>query len=114
MTTEVLQPEDLSNHAPNSDQMGRRGLGITGKEVEERLFDGGRASLLAVHRAVRPDSMASSLTIMPYMMHAGRSQIAADALYALLSKPPKIEARPRPTGKPAQMTVSGVCILTIS
>src|SRR6202011_1530968 len=41
VTTEVLQPEDLSNHAPQLRiKWDGAALGITGKDVEERLLNG--------------------------------------------------------------------------
>jgi hypothetical protein len=47
--------------------------------------------------------MSSSVTIMPYMMMPGDSKIVADALYALISKPPKFTNPPVPSGNPANI-----------
>jgi hypothetical protein len=104
VTTAVLQPEDLSNHAPMLEiKWDGDKVGITGREVEKLMMDGKPRIAVGGSSGMRPDSMASSLTIMPYMMMAEDHKIAADALYALLSKPPKIEARPRPSGEPSQI-----------
>jgi uncharacterized pyridoxal phosphate-dependent enzyme len=104
VTTAVLQPEDLSNHAPMLEiKWDGDKVGITGREVEKLMLDGKPRIAVGGSSGMRPDSMASSLTIMPYMMMPEDHKIAADALYALLSKPPKIEPRPRPSGEPAQI-----------
>ncbi len=47
--------------------------------------------------------MTSSLTIMPYMMMPDDHKIAAGSIYALLSKPPKIETPQKPQGTPASV-----------
>jgi hypothetical protein len=100
VTTEIIQPVDLSNQAPEL-RMHWDGaaLGITGKEVEDILAKGRPRVFVAGSTGVRPDSMASSLTIMPYMMQPDDHKIAAQALYAVLSKPPKIETPQRPQGE---------------
>ncbi len=107
VTTEVLQPEDLSNHAPQLRiKWDGAALGITGKEVEERLLNGKPRIAVGGSSGVRPDSMKSSLTIMPYMMQPDDHKIAAPAIYALLSKPPQIPTPVRPSGTPAQVAGS--------
>jgi uncharacterized pyridoxal phosphate-dependent enzyme len=104
VTTEILQPEDLSNHAPQLRiRWDGAALGITGKEVEERLLNGKPRIVVGGTSGTRPDNMASSLTIMPYMMMAEDHKIAAQAIHALLSKPPKIENPVRPSGAAAQL-----------
>ena len=107
VTTEILQPEDLSNHAPQLRiKWDGAALGITGKEVEERLLNGRPRIAVAGSSGVRPDNMASSLTIMPYMMQPEDHKIASQAIHALLSKPPNIATPVRPTGSPAQLAGS--------
>ncbi len=102
VTTEVVQPNDLSNHAPQLRiKWDGAALGITGKEVEDLLGKGRPRILVGGSAGVRPDSMASSITIMPYMMQPEDYKIAAQALYAVLSKPPKIEVPERPSGEPS-------------
>lgn len=97
VTTEVHQPEDLSNHAPTLQiHWDGAARGITGKEVEKLLWDGSPRIAVGGSTGVRPDAMRSSLTIMPYMMMPDDHKIAADAIFALLSKPPKIDNPPPP------------------
>ncbi len=104
VTTEVLQPEDLSNHSPMLQiKWDGAKVGITGGEVEKLLWDGTPRIAVGGSSGMRPDSMASSLVIMPYMMMPEDHKIAAEAVHALLSKPPKIEAPVRPSGPPAQI-----------
>lgn len=102
VTTEVTQPEDLSNHAPVLHiRWDATKVGITGKEVEEVLGKGRPRVFVAGSMGVRPDNMASSVSIMPYMMQPGDYKIAGEALYAALSRPPKFEAPVLPQGEPA-------------
>jgi uncharacterized pyridoxal phosphate-dependent enzyme len=102
VTTEVTQPEDLSNHAPVLHvRWDAAKVGITGKEVEDVLGKGRPRVFVAGSSGVRPDNMASSVSIMPYMMQPGDHKIAADALYAVLTRPPKFEAPVRPQGEPS-------------
>lgn len=102
VTTEILKPEDLSNYAPMLRiKWDGAALGITGKEVEEILAKGRPRILIGGSNGVRPDNMASSVTIMPYMMMPDDYKIAAHALHAVLSKPPKIENPVRPSGEPS-------------
>ena len=104
VTTEILQPEDLSNHAPQLRiKWDGAALGITGKEVEEHLLNGRPRIIVGGSSGVRPDGMASSLTVMPYMMQPDDHKIAAQAIHALLSKPPRIENPVRPSGPVAQL-----------
>ncbi len=106
VTTEVIQPEDLSNHAPELRiQWDGAALGITGREVEKILLDGNPRIIIGGSSGARPQQMASSVTIMPYMMMPDDHKLAAEALYAVLSKPPKFENPPQPSGEP--VTVGG-------
>jgi L-seryl-tRNA(Ser) seleniumtransferase len=104
VTTEITQPEDLSNHAPVLHiRWDGAALGITGKEVEDVLAKGRPRVFVAGSTGVRPDSMASSVSIMPYMMQPEDHKIAGDALYAVLTRPPKFEAPHRPQGEPSHI-----------
>ncbi|HYL74485.1 MAG TPA: aminotransferase class V-fold PLP-dependent enzyme [Bryobacteraceae bacterium] len=104
VSTQLLLPEDLSNRAPELlIKWDAASIGITGKEVEEILLKGRPRIVLAGSTGVRPDQMASSVTIMPYMMMPDDYKIAAQALYSVLSKPPKIDAPHRSTGEPASV-----------
>jgi L-seryl-tRNA(Ser) seleniumtransferase len=96
VTTEIIQPNDLSNHAPELRiKWDGAALGITGKQVEDLL---GKGRPRIVVGGSSGDSMASSLTIMPYMMQPDDHKIAAQAIHALLSNPPKMEAPARMRG----------------
>lgn len=100
VTTEVLQPEGLSNRSPRL-RIAWDGakLGITGQEVEKILLDTEPRIVLGGASGNRRQSLASSLTIMPYMMTPGDDKIAAERLYAVLSRPPQFPPleRPAPT-----------------
>jgi L-seryl-tRNA(Ser) seleniumtransferase len=77
-------------------------LGITGEEVSKLLLDTEPRIVLGSAKGSRPDSMASSLSITPYMMMPGDAKTVAERIYAALSKPPKIAApEPLPQGEPA-------------
>ncbi len=103
VTTEVLQPEGLSNHSPRLRIAwdGAR-LGITGQEVEKLLYDTDPRIVLGGASGNRRQSMASTITIMPYMMTPGDEKVVAERLYAMLSRPPKIDSPP-PPGPPANV-----------
>lgn len=91
VTSEILQPEDLSNHAPRlrlSWDTAR--LGITGTEVEEILLHGRPRIAVNGSTGTRRDGQPSSLTIMPYMMMPGDDKIAAAGIHKLLANPPHI------------------------
>lgn len=104
VTTEIEKPEDLSNYAPRLRiKWDGNALGITGREVAEILGKGRPRILLAGSSGVRPDHMASSVTIMPYMMQPDDYKVAGAALHAVLSKPPKFENPVRPSGEPARI-----------
>jgi len=104
VTTEYLKPEDLSNRAPQLRiRWDAAQLKITGTELVERLDKGTPRILVGGGTGTRPDRMASSITIMPYMMDAGEERIVADAIYEALTKPGHYEDRVIPTGAPAQL-----------
>jgi L-seryl-tRNA(Ser) seleniumtransferase len=106
VTTEVLQPEGLSNHAPRLDiRWDADKVGITGQELSKVLLDSEPRIVLGGASGSRPNRMESSITIMPYMMMAGDDKIVAERIHAVLSKPPKFENPPVPEGSP--VTVDG-------
>jgi L-seryl-tRNA(Ser) seleniumtransferase len=104
VTTRVRQPEGLSNHAPELiiEWDGAR-LGVTGHEVYTHLLDTEPRVILAGSRGNRPDQMASSVAVMPYMMMPGDDKIAAERLYATLKNPPAAPPKPEPAGAPANI-----------
>ncbi|MGA7411199.1 MAG: hypothetical protein WBW33_11980 [Bryobacteraceae bacterium] len=76
-------------------------LGITGPEVSKLLLDTEPRIVLGGTTGSRPDNMASSVSITPYMMMPGDAQVVGQRLYAVLSKPPHFETEPLPQGEPA-------------
>ncbi len=104
VTTEYLMPEDLSNHSPRLlIKWDGNVLKITGTELAETLDAGTPRIQFDESSGTRPDHMASSLTIMPYMMMPGDDKIVADAIFATLSHPPKFSDPEIPQGPPANV-----------
>ncbi len=97
VTSEVLKPEGLSNRSPRL-RIAWDGakLGITGQEVEKLLLETEPRIVLGGASGNRRQSLASTLTIMPYMMNAGDDKLVAERIYAVLSRPPQIAPLERP------------------
>ncbi len=104
VTTEYLEPEDLSNRAPllrihwDADV-----LKITGSEVYAALDAGTPRIMLDGGTGTRPGQMASSVTIMPYMMDPGEEVIVGDAIYKQLTQPAVYKNPVVPTGTPVRI-----------
>jgi D-glucosaminate-6-phosphate ammonia-lyase len=94
VSRQILQPVDLSNHAPVLQlSWDARQVGITGTEVEELLLKGSPRIVVGGSGGTRRDmSRPSTLRVMPYMMQPGDYRIASDAIYKILSKPPAMSA----------------------
>jgi L-seryl-tRNA(Ser) seleniumtransferase len=108
VTTRIGQgPDGLSNRTPNLIiQWDGARLGITGSEVAKLLLDTEPRIVLDRGTGTRPGSMASTVSIIPYMLAAGEEKVVGDRLYAALTKPPKFEnPAPPPSGSP--VTVAG-------
>jgi uncharacterized pyridoxal phosphate-dependent enzyme len=104
VTAEYLEPEDLSNRAPRLRiHWDANVLKITGSEVYAALDAGTPRILLDGGTGTRPNQMASSVTIMPYMMDPGEQTIVGDAIYRQLTEPAKYENPVVPAGTPAQV-----------
>ena len=104
VTTEYLQPEDLSNKAPRLRiHWDATQLKITGTELVARLDAGTPRILVDSGTGMRPDKMASAITIMPYMMDPGENSIVADAIYEGLTKPGHYDDPIVPSGTPSQI-----------
>jgi hypothetical protein len=69
------------------------------------LVDGGAG--------MRPNKMASSITIMPYMMDAGEEKIVAEAIYEGLTKPGHYDDPVVPQASHRRSMVSGLSRSTI-
>jgi uncharacterized pyridoxal phosphate-dependent enzyme len=101
---EYLKPSDLSNKATRLRvKWDATVVGITGPELVARLDAGTPRILVDAGVGRRPEQMASSVTIMPYMMDPGEDRIIADAMYAAMSKPGHYENPPVPSGAPASI-----------
>jgi len=85
---EYLEPEDLSNKATRLRvKWDGSVLGITGSELVAKLDAGNPRILIDAGSGRRPDQMASSVTIMPYMLDPGEAHIIAEAMHAVLTHP---------------------------
>src|SRR5262249_15830359 len=109
VTTKVNQPEEgLSNRTPALQIMwDSTKLGITGPDVNKLVFETEPRIVLAGASGGGGrggNTTQSSVSVVPYQIDPGDEKIAADRLYAILSKPPKIEAPPAPpAGQPANI-----------
>ena len=86
-------------------------VGITGLELEKRLNDGTPRIMVEPAVGRRPDQMASSISLMPYMMDPGEDRILADALFKILSNPGSYPNPVPPSG--ATAAVAGNWAVTI-
>jgi uncharacterized pyridoxal phosphate-dependent enzyme len=105
VTTQVNMPDaDLSNRAPTlTIRWDAAKVGITGTELSEKLDQGTPRILTIAGQGRRPDMMASSIGIMPYMMQPGDYKIVADALSGYMRNPGHFENPPVYTGPTAQL-----------
>jgi L-seryl-tRNA(Ser) seleniumtransferase len=87
VTTQVQQPEGLSNKTPSLKVLWDRGkLGFSGDLIAKALLDG--EPRIAVF-STRGDTPAmTGVSITPYMLLPGEYQIVADKLHAALVNPP--------------------------
>jgi D-glucosaminate-6-phosphate ammonia-lyase len=107
VTTSMSDPrEGLSNRTPqlNIKWDGAK-LGITGSEVHKLLTDTEPRIILASGNGTRPGNMASTVSVVPYMLMPSDVKVVADRLHEVLSKPPKFENPPEP--QPPSVTVAG-------
>jgi uncharacterized pyridoxal phosphate-dependent enzyme len=101
---EYVEPQGLSNKATRLRiRWDAAEVGITGTELEKRLNDGTPRIMTEPATGRRPDMMASSITLMPYMMDPGEDRILADALFKILSNPGSYPNPVLPGGTPAAM-----------
>jgi seryl-tRNA(Sec) selenium transferase len=94
VTTAVTPPDSLSNRMPVLQiRWDLKRLGVSGDAVARQLFDTvPRVSLFPARgRGMQPGE--TGLTIGPYMMAAGDEKVVADRLYAILSKPERVEEK---------------------
>jgi hypothetical protein len=95
VTTSVTPPEGLSNRMPLLQiRWDRTKLGTTGEAVAKLLFDTDpRISLFPARGKVEGNE--TGLTIGPYMMAPGDEKVIAERLFAVLSKPARVEEKPK-------------------
>jgi len=109
---EYLEPEDLSNKATRLRvHWDANVLKITGTELVAKLDAGTPRILIDAGSGQRPDKMASSVVIMPYMMDPGEDRIIAEAMHAALTNPGHYDNPVVPTGAPA--AIAGSWAVTI-
>ena len=103
--TEVKMPDaDLSNRAPTlAIHWDASKVGITGTELVEKLDKGTPRILVAGGHGSRPDKMASSVGIMPYMMQPGDYKIVAETISKYMRNPGHYENPPVYTGSTANV-----------
>ena len=97
VTTNMSQgPEGLSNRSPDLTIRWESPVAITAPDVARILLD-------TEPRITLARATGNSIQIVPYQMSAGDEKIVADRLYAVLSRPPKVEPPPKPQGTPASI-----------
>src|ERR1700722_1124413 len=98
VTTSVGEPgEGLSNRTPRLIvKWDGAKIGITGAEVHKLLGDTEPRIILASGNGARPSNMASSVSVVPYMLLPSDVKVIADRLYNVLSKPPSFKNPPEP------------------
>ena len=92
VTTEIEQPQGLSNRTPSLRvQWDQKLIPQTGDEMVTLLWEGepriavsGAGSFLPF-----PPDLSPNVSITPYQLEAGEERVIADRLHALLSKPPQ-------------------------
>ena len=89
ITSEIVQPEGLSNRTPSLHVRWRQEqLGTSGETVMRTLLGGEpRVALFALRGPGEPGT--TGVTITPYMLAAGEERVVADRLHAVLTSRPK-------------------------
>jgi uncharacterized pyridoxal phosphate-dependent enzyme len=110
VTTQITQPDGLSNRTPSLRiRWDREALKVTGETVLKALNEGEPRITLAGaggggRGADNSNPNMTGVSITPYMMAAGEEKIVADRLHAVLSSPPPQQAT---APKPPAVDVSG-------
>jgi L-seryl-tRNA(Ser) seleniumtransferase len=95
VTTSVTAPEGLSNRMPLLQiRWDKTKLGTTGEAVAKLLFDTDPRISLFPARG-KAEGNETGLTIGPYMMAPGDEKVIAERLFAVLSKPARVEEKPK-------------------
>lgn len=104
VTTELRKPIGMSNHSPLLVVQWDSGkLGITGEEVYRHLYDGEPRIVLASGTGNRRAGSSSYLTVLPWQMQPENLPVVVEALYRVLSDPPKIASQPKAGGPTANV-----------
>ena len=104
VTTEITQPEGLSNKTPSLRvRWDRAKLGVGGDVVLRTLLEG-EPRITMAGGGGGSDPALTGVSINPYMMAAGDETVVANALHAVLTKPP---AMPVKSPAPPAADVSG-------
>jgi uncharacterized pyridoxal phosphate-dependent enzyme len=105
LTTQVTMPNtDLSNRAPTlAIRWDATKVGITGTELVEMLDRGTPRVFVLGGEGTRPDRMASSIGIMPYMLQPGEYKIVAATISKYLWNPGKHANPPVDSGATASL-----------
>ncbi len=105
VTTHITMPDaDLSNRAPTLEiRWDATKVGITGTELVDKLDKGSPRILVEGGEGRRPDKMASSLGIMPYMMQPGDYKVVAETVSKYMRNPGHYENPPVYTGATAHL-----------
>jgi uncharacterized pyridoxal phosphate-dependent enzyme len=113
VTAQVEDPEGLSNHTPSLRiKWDAQQLGITGPELAKLLLDTEPRIALGASYGSRPDKMASSIVVTPYMMMPGDDKIVAERLAEALANHPKFENPAVPQGELASVAGQWQATLT--
>jgi len=105
MTTEVtMAGADLSNRAPTlAIRWDAAKVGVTGTELVEMLDQGTPRIFVLGGEGRRPDKMASSIGIMPYMLQSGEYKTVAATVSKYLRNPGKHADPPVYSGATAKL-----------
>jgi L-seryl-tRNA(Ser) seleniumtransferase len=115
VTTQVEEPEGLSNRTPSLRiEWDAAQLGITGQELSKLLLDTEPRIALGGASGSRPSSMKSSVTVTPWMMMPGDDRIVASRLCALLKDHPSYPNPVVPQGELASLAGQWRATLTFA
>jgi uncharacterized pyridoxal phosphate-dependent enzyme len=105
VTTKITPPgNDLSNRASTLRiSWDAAKVGITGTELVAKLDKGTPRILVDGGQGKRPDTMQSSLGIMPYMMQPGDAKIVAETIAGYMRNPGHFDNPPTYSGAVASL-----------
>jgi L-seryl-tRNA(Ser) seleniumtransferase len=112
LTTEVTQPQGLSNRAPTLRILWDRDrLGRTGESIAQALFHKDAGPRISLFPARGDSDARTGVAIMPYMMMPGDAEVIAERLAAMLAARAP-QAPPAPAAPAADLT--GPWVVTIT